>query len=155
MIGKTEICSNEEQILDVLMPWNMGMREGQQLCEKYRGNMTVIKGLKMWETLMAKNDSWFFNLYDIANVGLWTGLSDEDFEGHFVDIVTGSRLNDDSMFAKGQPKGDGNCLLIIDGKYYDGDCQWQFPFFCRLRQKPRFQLRGEKAEHSVLQSINN
>ena len=151
MIGMTEICSIEEQTLDVLMPWNMDMRDGQQLCEKYWGNMTVINGLKIWDTLLAKNISSTFNKY----IRTWTGFSDEDSEGYFVDIVAGSKLKDDSMFAKGQPTGDGNCLFILNGRYYDGDCQWHFPFFCRLRQKPRFQLRGEKAAHFVLQSIKH
>ena len=81
---------------------------------------------------------------NIANNRIWSGFSDEDSKGHFVDIVTGSKVPDNSMFAVGEPTGDGNCLAIHESRYYIGPCGIPVPsFLCRLRQKPRFQMRGE------------
>ena len=138
MIGKTEICSYEEKTLDVFMPWQMGMTEGQHHCEKYWGNMTVIEDSKMWANLLAENIS-----SNIANNRIWSGFSDEDSKGHFVDIVTGSKVPDNSMFAVGDAVGDGNCVFIHESRYHVGPCNIPIAFFlCRLRQKPRFQMRG-------------
>ena len=139
LVGKTEICIDEDQTLDVFIPWTMGMKEGQHHCEKYWGNMTVIEDSKMWANLLAENIS-----SNIANTLIWSGFSYEDSKGHFVDIVTGSKVPDDSMFAGGDAVGDGDCLFIHESRYYVGPCGIPVPsFLCRLRQKPRFQMRGE------------
>ena len=92
------------------MPVKLGMRGGQHHCEKYSGNITVIKDSKMWDSHLAK----YFTTTNIATTLVWTGYSDEASEGQFVDIVEGKKLTDELMFAEGQPSGDGNFGLRLE-----------------------------------------
>ena len=163
MIVNTEICNDEP--VDVYFPWTMAMGEGQLHCEKYFGNMTIIRDLKTWETLKAViNKNWdiadYYRLNGLVmpsqevllsknitdEVDFWTGFSDENIEGHFVDIIEGRNLTDYSIFGTGEPNGNRieNCLEIMTSQHWnDENCGSGSTFFCRLRQPPKFQMRGE------------
>ena len=126
--------------------------------------MTIIRDLKTWETLKTFiSQNWeiadYYRLNGLGipsqevlsknitdEVAVWTGFSDENIEGHFVDIIEGRNLTDYSIFGNGQPNGHRreNCLKI-DRRYgwSDISCVSRHTFFCRIRQHPKFQMRGE------------
>ena len=126
LMGKTEICSVEEQ-----KPREMSMQEGHNFCEKFRGNMTVIKDVKMWEDLNAT----IIPPYGVV----WTGFS-EDSKGQFVDIVSGTQVLHEQI----DESLGGKCLAISQStSYVTLPCEWTLvPFICRLPKIARFQMRG-------------
>ena len=136
------------------------MKDGQRLCEMYWGNMTIIKDVKMWKTLSSqiKKDWKMEDYYRIRgkdilssddlskNVSqLWSGFSDEDTEGVFVDIVEGTNFSDHLVFNEGEPNGGEreNCVGLGENGAWDDQCNWKKPFLCTLSRSPRFQIRGE------------
>ena len=123
-------------MLDVYMPWSMGMQEGQYFCDKYWGSMTVIEDLKMWEDLLATYVSPY-----IAYGTIWTGFS-EDSKGQFVDTSGTLMLHEPIDESYG-----GNCLVLSQSdnqsRYSTHPCEWRMSFCCRVPQIARFQMRGD------------
>ena len=137
LIAKTEVCSLEQQMLDVYMPWYMGMQEGQYFCDKYWGSMTVIRDLKMWEDLLATYASPY-----ISYGTIWTGFS-EDPKGQFVDIVSGTQVLQEPI----ESSYRGSCLALSQSgdqsRYSTNPCEWRLRFCCRVPKIARFQMRGD------------
>ena len=128
------------------------------MCEKYRGQMTVITSSELQKTLFDK-------LKDIANSfgcdygAVWTGFSDTAVEGHFIDVNDGRRLDslgDFHPFVIGQPNGDNkqNCAganlempyekSTFDAtSWFDDACENEVHSFCRIDENPQAQIRGE------------
>ena len=133
-IKQSEICRPAKQV-DVFFPMGMAMREGKFLCEKYWGNMTVVRNQDISEPLLSQ----------IAPLPIWTGFSDEDKEGHFVDVIKGSDLANYSLFVQGEPNGDinENCVVVSRLGWYDVPCEGHYTYFCTLLRNPKFQIRGE------------
>ena len=163
---QSEICT-DANATDVFFPWSGGMEAGNLLCNNYKGNMTVIENFKMWQALSSKmnikwdvKDYYSFNGFatpskDILaknmteDVSLWIGFSDEETEGHFVDIIEGKISFNYSLFAKGEPNGNRKENCVAKGAKYgwiDARCSRNNPFFCRMQQNPEFKIRGEKLQ---------
>ena len=163
LIQSSEICTDGFTLTDVFFPWNMGMRKGNYLCNKYMGNITIIENMKMWYALSSQmNHNWDINHYRSFNaldmplpnnlskniseeVDIWTGFSDIEIEGNFVDIVEANVSFNYSLFAKGEPNGKRreNCVEIRNKYGWNDDpCSVKKAFFCRMGQNPVFQIRG-------------
>ena len=161
VIRKTEVCSGTVP-KDVHLPWCMGFKESKLMCEKYRGQITTITSSEVQKHI-------FDQLRETANSsvacdwqGVWTGFSDLEVEGHFIDANDGRTLDslgDFDPFVIGQPNGDTkqNCAfadleLPYDTKAWgDGPCADAIHSFCRMDYNPTLQIRGEldKAREST------
>ena len=96
---------------------------------------------------------------------IWTGFSDEQVEGHFIDANNGipsDSLIDTVPFHPSQPNGERaeNCvaagkLLQYDTSWYDTYCHGTRPFSCRMEKNPRVQIRGVEQGYSNLKNQTN
>ena len=144
-IKSTEICSGSDPV-DILLPWFLTMTEAKQLCEKYKGNPSVITSAEMRETLFSQME----NIPELEGCAwpkcvAWTGFTDEEDEGAFVDINEGKALNF-SPWSQGEPNGKQNENCGISNKlspnWYDAPCENSYLSFCRMEGVSRFHLRG-------------
>ena len=148
-IKNTEICLGSDPV-DILLPWFLTMTEAKHLCEKYKGKSSVITSAEMRDTLFSQMD----NIPELEGCAwpkcvAWTGFSDEEDEGLFVDINEGKFLNF-SPWAQGEPNGKQNENCGISNKlspnWYDAPCENSYLSFCRMEGVSRFHLRGNLAE---------
>ena len=76
----------------------------------------------------------------------WTGFSDEEEEGNFVDINEGKALSF-SPWALGAPNGKRkeNCGISnkFSADWYDAPCGNSYLSFCEIEGMSRFHLRGD------------
>ena len=82
---------------------------------------------------------------------MWTGWSDEQNEGTYIDANLGQVLpiNNSSTYAPfytGEPNGEEaeNCVVSNpDGTWWDAPCNYRFIGSCLLRHMPpQFKLTG-------------
>ena len=150
LIRNVNICTDDNPV-DVLLPWCLGMVEAKQLCNKYRGELTIITSSKLQNKLFSMQE--LSGTVDGCNRDwIWTGFSDEQLEGHFIDANNGipsDSLIDTVPFHPSQPNGERaeNCvaagkLLQYDTSWYDTYCHGTRPFSCRMEKNPRVQIRG-------------
>ena len=146
-IKYTEICTGSDPV-DVLFPWFLTMAEAKHFCEKYKGKTSIITSAEMRETLFSQMDS----IPELAGCTwpicvAWTGFSDENDEGNYVDVNEGKALNFDP-WAPGEPNGKRNENCAISNRpspfWYDAPCDYPLSSFCRIEETPRLHLRGEE-----------
>ena len=144
-IKSTEICKGSKPV-DVILPWFLTMPKAKQLCEKYGGKTSVITSVKMRETLFSQMDT----IPELAGCAwpkcvAWTGFTDEEDEGNFIDINEGKPLNF-KPWAQGEPNGkeNENCGISykLSPDWYDAPCDNAYFSFCRMEGISRFHLRG-------------
>ena len=152
LIQNSEVCSGVGP-KSILLPWCMKLEEAKLLCEKYRGRMTIITSSKQQREL-------FLQLRQISQSTdctwhneVWTGFSDEEEEGHFVDVIEGRDLDatvDNQPFFLGQPNGGSleNCAsadakVVSEQSWYDARCDDSILSFCTIDKNPLLQIRGE------------
>ena len=153
----SEICHGKGSV-DVLLPWCLELHKAKLLCNKYRGKMTIITSSKLQEDLFSKLEEITDAVGCLSEHDIWTGFSDEQVEGHFVDLNEGIPMKDmmESVpFAMSQPNGEReeNCVMAYDHYYSadQNDTQWydtychstRISFFCRIDSSPRVQIRGK------------
>ena len=145
-IKSTEICTGSDPV-DVLLPWFLNMGEAKHLCEKYKGKTSIITSAEMRETLFSQMDT----IPELAGCAwpkcvAWTGFSDEDDEGNYVDVNEGKSLNFEP-WAPGEPNGKTNENCGISYKlspfWYDAPCENSYFSFCRIEETSRLHLRGD------------
>ena len=158
VIQGAEIC-NRANTIDIRLPWCLGMMEAKQLCEKYRGEMTIITSSKMQKELFIQLEETTDErdcVRDKTSLDkIWTGFTGEKREGHFVDINHGAPLInklDPLPFFHSNPDGGiaENCVTAsiksnqpFKSSWYDTDCTRPLASFCRFDHIPRLQIRGE------------
>ena len=144
-IKSTEICTGSDPV-DVILPWFLTMTEAKHLCEKYRGKTTIITSAKMKEEIFSQMDT----IQDLSGCSwpkcvAWTGYSDEDEEGKYVDVNEGKALHFEP-WAPGEPNGKQNENCGIANKpspfWYDAPCENSYLSFCRIEETSRLHLRG-------------
>ena len=146
-IQTTEICTGSDPE-DILFPWPTTMTEGKHLCQKYRGKSTIITSAEMRVKLFSQMDK-FKDLEGCPwpKCVAWTGFSDEDEEGKFVDINEGKALSF-RPWALGAPNGKRkeNCAISnkLSPDWYDAPCENSYLSFCKIEGISRFHLRGDK-----------
>ena len=157
MIQRTEICNSADPV-DIRLPWCLGMMEAKQLCEKFRGEMTIITSSKLQTELFIQLEETTDDRDCVrdkrALKKIWTGFTDEKREGHFVDINNGAPLIsmlDPLPFFHSAPDGGvgENCVTAsiksnqpFKSSWYDTDCTRPLASFCRFDRIPRLQIRG-------------
>ena len=149
LIKASELCIAAGSV-HVHMPWCQGMSEAKMQCEKLRGRMTVIQSMELQRDLFSVFQS------DLScQARIWTGFSDEEAEGSFVDVNDGG--NSSMMpFSPGQPNGDTeeNCLYAKsvgnEIYWYDSMCWLERGSFCTFDQNPRVQIRGSEGRKCSL-----
>ena len=157
-IQGTDICNGAKPV-DVRLPWCLGMMEAKHLCGKYRGKMTIITNSKMQEELFHKleetTDVHDCVKHKTALKKIWTGFTDEEVEGQFVDVNDGTpfkNILDPMPFFPAQPDGEGgeNCVSAsiksnqpYEASWYDTYCDRPLASFCRINRIPRLQIRGK------------
>ena len=146
-IKSTEICTGSDPV-DVLFPWFLTMAEAKCLCEKYKGKASIITSAEMRETL-------FLQMHTVPELAgcawpkcvAWTGFSDENEEGNYVDVNEEKALNFDP-WAPGEPNGKRNENCGISYKlrsgWYDAPCDSSLSSFCRIEETSRLHLRGDR-----------
>ena len=151
-IKSSEICLGTKPA-DILFPWAVTMAEAKHMCEKYQGKSSVINSVEMRDTLFSLMD----NIPELKGCAwpkcvAWTGYSDEEIEGIFVDIHNQQVLNF-SPWAQGEPNGKQNENCGISNKpspnWYDAPCENSYLSFCRMEGISRFHLRG-----NMLKQVN-
>ena len=144
-IKSSEICLGSDPV-DVLMPWHLTMKEAKHWCEKYKGKLSIITSAEMRETLFSQMD----NLTVLEGCAwpkcvAWTGFTDEDDEGIFVDLNEGKTLNF-NPWMEGEPNGkeNENCAISnkLSPKWFDAPCDNSYQSFCKMEGISRFHLRG-------------
>ena len=125
------------------------MVEAKQLCDKYTGEMTIVKTTKLQEEFFSQMK--MAKVIDDCERVLWTGFSDEAMEDNFVDVNQGrpiKELLDPIPFATSQPNGGNaeNCVVAWTGNalWYDTRCHRTAVSFCKIDANPRLQMRGDK-----------
>ena len=145
------------------MPWCLGMLEAKQLCNKYRGQMTVITNsvLQNKLSLSLQELTGTVDCHNNNNTReklkyswIWAGFSDEQMEGHFIDANNGIPLNslmDHIPFHLSQPNGEKveNCVgawtkYPYETSWFDTYCHSNHPFSCRMEKNLRVQIRGDE-----------
>ena len=133
----------------------MGLMEAKTMCEKYKGKMSIITSSEMQESLFSQLQpiSDFSECY-WSGVGVWTGFTDRDDEGNFVDINEGRDLSNMLHFQPfflGQPNGhtSENCAsadstLPYTKSWYDTRCDRSLLSFCKISQNIQVQIRGKR-----------
>ena len=160
MIKNTEICRPANHV-HIHVPWCLGMIEAKQLCEKYRGKLSVITSSEQQRELFSlmeelKNDT-------NCGVHIWTGFTDESSEGHYADIYEMRPLEPTvglSPFAPSQPNGrtKENCAVAyksrvsggeetaqkFDISWYDYNCKDPHVLsFCEIERAAFIKMRGD------------
>ena len=145
-IQTSEICTGSDPV-NILLPWPMKMAEAKYLCLKYQGKPSVITSAEMRTNLFSQMDK-IKELDGCAwpKCVAWTGFSDEEEEGHFVDINEGKALNF-RPWALGAPNGKRkeNCGISnkLSPDWYDAPCENSYLSFCKIEGMSRFHLRGD------------
>ena len=153
VLNSSEICNSIGSVY-VPLPWCLGMHEAKQLCNKYRGHMTIVTSTEMQTRLFAMMEGISETVDCIVDWGLWTGFSDEQAEGHFVDAESGKAVTDiisPVPYRLSQPNGERseNCLGTSKSQpeklsWFDTDCHRKdFPTICSIDNSPRIQIRGD------------
>ena len=159
-IQNSEICTNKDPS-DVLLPWCLNIHEGKQLCNKYKGHMTIITNSELQDKLLllSKGISDAKGCLNEFHNLVWTGFTDEEVEGNFIDINEGLPMNammDLLPFNPSEPNGERaeNCVIAWDMEgaqsqykydisWYDTTCyRRDIPSFCKIDDNPRIQIRG-------------
>lgn len=144
-IKNTEICTGSDPV-DVIFPWFLTLEEAKHLCEKYKGRTSIITSAEMKEALFSQMDT-IPQLAGCAwpNCVAWTGFSDENDEGNYVDVNNGKGLHFDP-WAPGEPNGrtHENCGISykLSSFWYDAPCENSYFSFCRIEDTTRLHLRG-------------
>ena len=153
VMNSSDICYSIGSV-HVLLPWCLGMHEAKQLCNKYRGHMTLVTSKEMQIKLFSLMEGISETVECFEDVRLWTGFSDEEAEGHFVDAESGKAITDiisPVPFRLSQPNGERseNCVAIAKNRpekfsWFDTDCyRKDIPLFCSIDNSPRIQIRGD------------
>lgn len=83
----------------------------------------------------------------LCPVRYWSGYTDEEEEGQYINAYTGELLSFDPWFP-GEPNGDdrencGTALVNYDGLWWDETCTYVAPYgFCNIQARPRIKIRG-------------
>ena len=152
LIQHSEVCTGEGP-KDVLLPWCLKFAEAKLLCEKYKGQMTIITSSELQRTLFLQLEHISEGLECTWHNEVWTGFSDGEVEGHFVDVNEGRALDamyDLNPFVLGQPNGGitENCAAAIaempnENSWFDGRCDDSILSFCKFDKNSHLQIRGE------------
>ena len=139
--------------MHVLLPWCLGMPEAKQLCHKYRGRLAIITSSEFQKSLFTQLEGLTDTEGCLAGDKIWTGFSDEEVEGHFVNLNNGEHVDDavDPVpFFPSQPNGgnEENCAMAwnrhpYEESWYDTYCARPLASFCKIDQSPRAQIRGK------------
>ena len=162
VIKTSEICTSQGSV-DVLLPWCLSMHGAKLLCNKYRGQMTIITSLELEGKLFSSIEGISDRIKCLREDTVWTGFSDEKVEGNFVDANEGIPLGNMTDYIPlhlSQPNGgrEENCVQSYKNDqnetyWFDTNCQRKkIPFFCRVDNNPRIQIRGEC--QNVLESLS-
>ena len=158
VIKNSEICTSKGYV-DVLLPWCLGMHEAKLLCNKFKGQMTIITSSELQEKLFLSIQGIYKAVTCFEDGMVWTGFSDEQDEGHFVDSnekTPWSTMMDFIPFDLSQPNGEKeeNCLVAFnntsyENSWYDSYCYSRnIPSFCRIDKNPRILIRGENSKNN-------
>ena len=162
LVKRANICIGANPI-DVLLPWCLGMHEAKLICDKYRGNITIITSIELQRQLYSqlKGKVYEENCDVPDGPVIWTGFSDEAFEGNFVDVLDDKPLKSffqTTPFAPSQPNGKSNenCAMAANHMHgwdwFDTNCARSLPSFCKLNENPQMKIRGRHQE-IILMSI--
>ena len=153
-IKNSEICISKTPV-DILLPWCLTMHEAKLLCTKYRGQMTIIRSPELQAKLFLSLEGITETVNCLIEDQVWTGFFDEQ-EGHFIDANEEKPIRtmiDPVPFHPSQPNGERaeNCVEAYK-KYPHGESWFDtycnrrsIPFFCRVDNNPRVQIRGERS----------
>lgn len=152
LIQNSEVCTGVGP-KSILLPWCMKFDEAKLLCEKYRGHMTTIVSSNQQRELFSQVRNSLRSTDCTWHNEVWTGFSDEEEEGNFVDVIDGSVLDtiaDFMPFFVGQPNGGSfeNCAsadakVLSEKSWYDARCDDSILSFCTIYKNPLLQIRGE------------
>ena len=152
MIKHTEVCRPVNHV-PIHIPWCIGMVEAKQLCEKYRGKLSVITSSEHQRELFSLVEELKYD--SNCGVRIWTGFTDESSEGHYTDIYELRPLEPTLglfPFAPSQPNGrtKENCAIAykdaqkFDVSWYDYDCEDpNGSSFCEIDSAAFVKIRGE------------
>ena len=156
LVQSTDVCTTAKP-LHVLLPWCLGMPHAKQLCDKFRGQLAIVDGSDMQKDLFVKLKGVSDAEGCLADNKIWTGFSDEEDEGHFVDLNNKQLLNEllePVPFFPTQPNGgeEENCAMAwnrhpYEESWYDTYCARLLASFCKIDHSPRVQVRGEVFHH--------
>ena len=85
----------------------------------------------------------------------WTGWSDEEEEGVFINVDTGLPLSSSKEnWYPGEPNGGAleNCIAVknITGRMYDFPCHVNYHGLCYITSRPRMKIRGEMCHFQLM-----
>ena len=165
IIKGTEVCRPANP-MPIRFPWCLGMFEAKQLCEKYRGKMSIITSSEIQRELFSLMEESKYDSYCGTNQ-IWTGFSDESSEGHYTDINEMRPLEPTVgliPFASSQPNGKTkeNCAVAkiihqsqntqFHMSWWDYACKDPYvSSFCEIDDTAFIKMRGERT--NILEQI--
>ena len=163
-VQRSDICG-KTRAKDILMPWCMGMIEAKRMCNKFKGQITIITNSQQQGELFSTLKGIKSTEACLSGERVWTGFSDERVEGHFIDVKEGAYTaeNFDPFPMPYSSQNGGrqqNCAAAwrsnpYESSWYDLSCKRKnVASFCRIDTNPRLQIRGKvKIYHKVNQII--
>ena len=150
---RSEACT-KTNTKDILLPWCLGMMETKMMCEKYKGQITVITNAELQSELFSALEEYNDTEACFSRNRVWTGFSDAIREGSFIDVNEGAYTEDNfDPFPMPHSRRNGgraqNCAgasreYPFESSWYDTLCtRKDIASFCRIDKNQRLQIRGE------------
>ena len=144
-IESNQICKTEDK-QHILIRGTRTAHAQKLLCNTLNGTMSAPENMRSIQhrieqitEMQPRNDT-----IERFLVG-WT---DEEEEGTFVNIDTGSKLDNstEDYWYPGEPNGGRleNCVVVktTTGRMHDFPCDVEYHGFCLMDRRPRIKVRG-------------
>jgi len=129
----------------VIFPQGDNFTRAARLCAQMHSLMAVVRTEEDLNVMFAMAAKAKENDPDPPTY-FWGGYTDEEREGHFVDVVKGDPPLKEPPWRPGEPNGDRieNCVEISyrDPAWNDVHCSRMSFSFCHFERSPSFKLRG-------------
>ena len=163
LTNMTEIEATEESICvpvkpgHVLMPNLRNFTHHKGLCEKFRGQVSVVDNQATQDELgdvVNQHDSC--STFDITKK-FWNGWWDVPEEGNFTNVNNGQDVGEFQPWSLGEPNGINleNCGVtwIDTDNWNDAGCESMICGFCEMERSPDIVLRGCSIKKNIIAII--
>ena len=147
-IDSNQFCKPQDK-QDILIQGTRTAHAQKLLCNTLNGTMSAPEDMQRIQKLIDVIETRPSN--DTIE-RFWIGWIDEEQNGTFVNIDSGSQL-DNSLedWYPGEPNGGSleNCVVVktTTGRMHDFPCDVKYHGFCLMDRRPRVKVRGEIPSH--------
>ena len=150
-VERQEVCSkNMFKGIKVFDVARMSFEDGWHFISILGGELVVPDNNETYSKILEVFDS-SIELREKCGKIFFTGFTDKEVEGNFINVVTGEPLTWDN-WAQGQPDnfgGNENCVELKSGRLNDVSCDSIYCPIMKIENSPTFELRGSCEDSQV------